>query len=65
MRLKPLLQEDFNEEQLMVKEMCLQFVASEIHPIADRIDKMEPGLMPSLMLKAGELGLLGASIPKT
>jgi hypothetical protein len=50
--------EDFNEEQLMVKEMCLQFLASEVHPIVDRIDKLEPGLMPSLMDKAGEQGLL-------
>jgi len=56
--------EDFNEEQLMVKEMCLQFLGSEVLPIVDRIDKMEPGLMPSLMVKAGEQGLLGASIPE-
>ena len=56
--------EDFNEEQQMVKEMCLQFLASEVHPIVDRIDKLEPGLMPSLMDKAGEQGLLGASIPE-
>ncbi len=56
--------EDFNEEQLMVKEMCLQFLTAEIHPIVDRIDTLEPGLMPSLMVKAGEQGLLGASIPE-
>src|SRR6185295_8835923 len=56
--------EDFNEEQLMVKEMCLQFLQSEVHPVADRIDKLEPGLMPSLMVKAGEQGLLGTSIPE-
>ena len=56
--------EDFNEEQLMVKEMCLQFLTAEIHPIVDRIDKLEAGLMPSLMVKAGEQGLLGASIPE-
>jgi alkylation response protein AidB-like acyl-CoA dehydrogenase len=56
--------EDFNEEQLMVKEMCLQFLQTEVLPVADRIDKLEPGLMPSLMVKAGEQGLLGASIPE-
>ncbi|MEJ7587058.1 MAG: acyl-CoA dehydrogenase family protein [Ferruginibacter sp.] len=55
---------DFNEEQLMVKDMCLQFLGAEIHPVADRIDKLEPGLMPSLMEKAGEQGLLSASIPE-
>lgn len=56
--------EDFNEEQLMVKDMCLQFLHSEVIPIIDRIDKMEEGLMPSLMVKAGEQGLLGASTPE-
>ncbi len=56
--------EDFNEEQRMVKEMCLQFLDTEVLPVIDRIDKMEPGLMPSLMVKAGEQGLLGASIPE-
>ena len=56
--------EDFNEEQQMVKDMCLQFLDAEVLPIVDRIDKMEPGLMPSLMVKAGEQGLLGASIPE-
>ena len=56
--------EDFNEEQQMVKEMCLQFLNTEVLPIVDRIDKMEPGLMPSLMVKAGEQGLLGTSVPE-
>ena len=56
--------EDFNEEQLMVKDMCLQFIKAEVLPIVDRIDKMEAGLMPSLLVKAGELGLLGSSIPE-
>ncbi len=56
--------EDFNEEQLMVKDMCIQFLHSEVLPVIDRIDKLEPGLMPSLMEKAGEQGLLGASTPE-
>ena len=56
--------EDFNEEQLMVKEMCLQFLQTEVLPVANRIDQLEPGLMSSLMVKAGEQGLLGASVPE-
>ncbi len=56
--------EDFNEEQLMVKDMCIQFLHTEVLPVVDRIDKLEPGLMPSLMEKAGEQGLLGASTPE-
>lgn len=57
--------EDFNEEQIMVKDMCIQFLYTEVLPISDRIDKMEPGLVAGLMEKAGEQGLLGSSIPES
>ncbi|HVM87478.1 MAG TPA: acyl-CoA dehydrogenase family protein [Puia sp.] len=56
--------EDYNEEQQMVKDMCAQFLDADVLPILDRIDKLEPGLMPSLLAKAGEQGLLGTSIPE-
>lgn len=56
--------EDFTEEQRMVKDMCHQFLLTEVIPVIDRIDKAEPGLMQSLMDKAGEQGLLGASVPE-
>ncbi|MFY7899388.1 MAG: acyl-CoA dehydrogenase family protein [Chitinophagaceae bacterium] len=56
--------EDFNEEQSMVMDMCQQFLDTEILPIVDRIDKLEPGLMPQLMEKAGEQGLLSTSFPE-
>ncbi len=56
--------EDFNEEQTMVMDMCAQFLDSEVLPVIDRIDKMEPGLMPSLVEKAGEQGLLSTSFPE-
>lgn len=56
--------EDFNEEQKMIMEMCTTFVGNEVLPIIERIDKLEPGLMPSLLDKAGEQGLLGVSIPE-
>ncbi len=56
--------EDFNEEQTMVMDMCDQFLETEILPAIDRIDKMEPGLMPILLEKAGEQGLLSTSFPE-
>ena len=56
--------EDFNEEQRMVLDMCHQFLQNEILPIVDRIDQLEPGLMPSLLEKAGEQGLLSTSFPE-
>ncbi|MGV6861391.1 MAG: acyl-CoA dehydrogenase family protein [Putridiphycobacter sp.] len=56
--------EDYNEEQKMIAQMCLDFIKAEVYPNLDRIDAMEEGLMPSLMDKAGELGLIGMSVPE-
>ncbi|MBV9961243.1 MAG: acyl-CoA dehydrogenase family protein [Parafilimonas sp.] len=58
------IREDFNEEHLMIRDMCRQFVRTEVDPVLDRIDKLEPGLMRSLLEKAGEQGLLSASVPE-
>lgn len=56
--------EEFNEEQKMIAQMCDDFIAQEITPNLDRIDKMEEGLMSSLLDKAGELGMLGMTVPE-
>lgn len=56
--------EDFTEEQLMIRDMCDQFLDTEIIPILERIDKLEPGLMQSLVEKAGQQGLLATSFPE-
>ncbi len=56
--------EEFNEEQLMIRDMCNQFLTAEVYPNLDRIDNLEPGLMKSLMTKAGEQGLLATSFPE-
>ena len=56
--------EEWTEEQEMIAKMCDDFIAQEIEPNLDRIDAMEEGLMPSLLDKAGELGLLSLSVPE-
>jgi alkylation response protein AidB-like acyl-CoA dehydrogenase len=56
--------EDFVEEQLMIRDMCNQFLDAEVYPILDRIDNLELGLMKSLVTKAGEQGLLSVSFPE-
>jgi alkylation response protein AidB-like acyl-CoA dehydrogenase len=56
--------EEWTEEQQMISKTCDDFILHEIYPLVERIDKMEEGLMPSLMDKAGELGLLGLSVPE-
>lgn len=58
------IREELNEEQLMIAGMCKDFIEAEIDPNLDRIDGMEEGLVPSLLDKAGELGLLGMAIPE-
>ena len=56
--------EEFNEEQKMISQMCDDFINQEVVPHLDKIDKMEEGFMPSLLEKAGELGMLGMTIPE-
>jgi alkylation response protein AidB-like acyl-CoA dehydrogenase len=56
--------EEFDEEQLMIKKTCEDFLQAEVNPNLDRIDQLEEGLMSSLLDKAGELGLLAVSIPE-
>ncbi|MGD1846470.1 MAG: acyl-CoA dehydrogenase family protein [Salibacteraceae bacterium] len=56
--------DEWNEEQQMIAATCREFLEQEVFPNLERIDDMEPGLMPSLLEKAGELGILGISIPE-
>ena len=56
--------EEWNEEQLMMKQMTLEFVEKRIVPNLEAIDNQEEGLVPKLMEEAGELGLLGSSVPE-
>jgi alkylation response protein AidB-like acyl-CoA dehydrogenase len=55
--------EELNEEQLMAKQMALDFIKQEIEPVRMKIEKQEPGVAPGLLKKMGELGLLGTHIP--
>lgn len=56
--------EEWNEEQLMIAQTCRDFIAQHVDPNLNRIDAQEEGLMVDLLNKAGELGLLGISVPE-
>lgn len=56
--------EEFNEEQRMIAQSAHEFLEQNVWTQLDRIDSLEEGLMPSLLDKAGELGLLGISVPE-
>jgi alkylation response protein AidB-like acyl-CoA dehydrogenase len=57
--------EEWSEEQIMMKKMCEDFVDQEIVPKLDEIDHQEPGLMESILDKAGNLGLLSVTVPES
>ncbi|MDF2438033.1 MAG: acyl-CoA dehydrogenase [Bacteroidota bacterium] len=56
--------EEWNEEQQMIAQTCHDFLAQHVWNSLDRIDAQEEGLMVDLLNKAGELGLLGISVPE-
>jgi alkylation response protein AidB-like acyl-CoA dehydrogenase len=58
--------EEWSEEQKMIAQTCKDFLEQEVYPKLDEIDNVKgnPELMPSLMDKSGELGLLGTSVPE-
>ncbi|MCG8384247.1 MAG: acyl-CoA dehydrogenase family protein [Cytophagales bacterium] len=57
--------EEWSEEQKMIAQTCHDFLDQEVYPNLDEIDSMQhPELMPGLLDKAGELGLLGTSVPE-
>ncbi|MGE0587287.1 MAG: acyl-CoA dehydrogenase family protein [Cyclobacteriaceae bacterium] len=58
--------EEWTEEQQMIAKTCDEFLDAEVYPKLDQIDdiKGNPKLMPEILDKAGELGLLGTSVPQ-
>ncbi len=58
------IREDFSEEQLMMFEATKEFMKAEVAPNLARFEKGDYALVESLMKKAGEMGLLGISVPQ-
>ncbi|KJS71376.1 MAG: acyl-CoA dehydrogenase [Desulfotomaculum sp. BICA1-6] len=56
--------EDFADEHKMIAETVDDFVENEVAPKIEELDKQPPGMMRSLMEKAGEIGILSADIPE-
>ncbi|WP_339754430.1 acyl-CoA dehydrogenase family protein [Algoriphagus aquimarinus] len=56
---------EFTEEQRMMAQACQDFIDTEITPNIYEIDSMkDPELVPSIFKKAGDLGLLGITVPE-
>ncbi|WP_192347444.1 acyl-CoA dehydrogenase family protein [Algoriphagus sp. Y33] len=56
---------EFTEEQRMMAQACQDFIDTEITPHVQEIDSMkDPDLIPRIFKKAGDLGLLGITVPE-
>jgi alkylation response protein AidB-like acyl-CoA dehydrogenase len=56
--------EDFSDEQRAMARSAEEFVDREVIPRLDEIQAKGPEVMPNLLRRAGELGLLAIEIPK-
>ncbi|WCK52779.1 acyl-CoA dehydrogenase family protein [Aneurinibacillus sp. Ricciae_BoGa-3] len=56
--------EDFTEEQKMIARTTRDFVAGEVEPKHEEIEKLDYELTVKLLRQAGDLGLLSADIPE-
>lgn len=56
--------EQFLGDELLMIQTAEQFSRNEVLSVVDRLEKQEEGLMPSLIRKAGDLGLTGVDAPE-
>ena len=56
--------EEFSEEQRAFAQTTEEFVENEVVPHIEDLEHQKEGLMPSLLRKAGELGMLGVDVPE-
>ena len=56
--------EDFNEEQLMMKQAVKDFIEKEVVPHRERFENKDYQLTEDTMKKAGDLGFLGIAVPQ-
>ena len=56
--------EDFDEGQMMMYNATKDFIEQEILPNIDKIEKQEGTIVEDLLRSAGEMGLLGITVPE-
>ncbi len=60
---EPFIYEDFSADELSLADTAEQFVANEVLPRLEEIEGKKDGVMPALLRRAGELGLLMLEVP--
>src|SRR5437763_16850337 len=55
---------DLADDQKLMGQTAEEFVVKEVLPRVKDLENKKPGLMPSLVKKAGEVGLRGGGVPE-
>src|ERR1700757_1915714 len=55
---------DLTDDQKLIGQTAEEFVTKEVLPVVKELENKKPGLMPSLVKKGGEVGLMGGGVPE-
>src|SRR5215467_11116170 len=55
---------DLSDDQKLIGQTAEEFVVKEVLPLVKDLENKKPGLMPSLVKKGGEVGLMGGGVPE-
>jgi alkylation response protein AidB-like acyl-CoA dehydrogenase len=55
---------DLSDDHKLMGQTAEEFVVKEVLPLVKDLENKKPGLMPALVKKAGEVGLMGGGVPE-
>jgi alkylation response protein AidB-like acyl-CoA dehydrogenase len=55
---------DLTDDQKLIGRTAEEFVRNEVVPLISDLEQHKPDLLPQLLKKAGEIGLLGGGVPE-
>jgi alkylation response protein AidB-like acyl-CoA dehydrogenase len=55
---------DLTDDQKLIGQTAEEFVMKEVMPFVKDLENKKPGLMPELVRKGGEVGLMGGGVPE-
>src|SRR6202049_2343047 len=55
---------ELTDDQKLIGQTAEEFIRNEVVPAISDLEQHKPGLMPQLLKKAGEIGLLGGGVPE-
>src|SRR5689334_20050965 len=55
---------DLTDDQRLIGQTAEEFVVKEVLPLVKDLENKKPGLMPELVKRGGEVGLMGGGVPE-